>query len=431
MRYQCDKKTRGQLRDLLYERMTPQLIASEFAIDRERARRQVRAHLHQIFIQGLIPQVPANRFQDAIDDMIHSLLGFGPIDELLMSEDVTEIMVNGPSQIFFERSGRLFPSDRSFSDEEALRGVIDRIISPLGRRIDEQTPIVNARLAEGHRVHAVIPPLALDGPILTIRKFRSQIFTLSELVDKGSLPPWLSQLFRWAVSLRLNIAVTGGTGSGKTTLLNALSLEIGHGERIITIEDSAELKFHAHPHVVRLESRAPNIEGEGEISIRDLVITSLRMRPDRIVVGEVRGGETLEMLQAMNTGHDGSLTTVHANSPFELIPRLITMVGYGSSMATDQITAQIGAALDMVIHQSRLSDGSRKVTSVCEVIQENNGGCRIKEIVRFDQTGLSSTGAIEGEASIVRIPGFLENLVTKGITTQEEVDSWCSQMRCS
>jgi len=431
MTYQCDRKTRTQLRDLLYQRMSPQQIAGDFAKNRGAARKQVQAHLHQILVQGLVPQIPTHRFFEAIEDTIQALLGFGPIDDLLSEEQVTEIMVNGPSQIFYEREGRIFPSDRKFADEAALRGVIDRIISPLGRRIDEQTPIVNARLVEGHRVHAIIPPLSLEGPTLTIRKFRSKIYTLAELVDLNSFPGWLLQLLRWAVLLRLNIAVTGGTGSGKTTLLNALSLEIGHGERIITIEDSAELKFHAHPHVVRLEARAPNIEGQGEISIRDLVITSLRMRPDRIVVGEVRGGEALEMLQAMNTGHDGSLTTVHANSPFELIPRLITMVGYGSAMATDQVTAQIGAALDLVVHQSRFSDGSRKVSSVCEVTQDKSAGCNLTEVMRFSQTGLSKTGQVKGESIVCSRPTFLDALVVQGIATEEEVRRWELLTSCS
>ena len=428
MSYQCDITTRIRLRDLLYERMDPQSIAQDFVIDQARTRNQVQAHLQQILAAGHAPHIPTYYHQDAIDDTINALLGFGPIDELLADEDITEVMVNGPGQIYFERAGRLYPSDRSFSDEETLRGVIDRIISPLGRRIDEQTPIVNARLADGHRVHAIIPPLALDGPTLTIRKFRAHIYTLTELAELDALPLWLVQLLRWAVALRLNIAVTGGTGSGKTTLLNALSLEIGHGERIITIEDSAELKFHAHPHVVRLESRMPNIEGEGEVAIRDLVITSLRMRPDRIVVGEVRGAEALEMLQAMNTGHDGSLTTVHANSPFELISRLITMVSYGSSMGASQIATQIGAAIDLVIHQSRLGDGSRRVTSVCEVGIGKGGECALKEIARFEQTGVSDFGLVEGRMVLCENPRFLDALHVKGIATPEEVSTWRSQI---
>ncbi|MCL2818556.1 MAG: CpaF family protein [Actinomycetia bacterium] len=424
-----DRKTRTQLCDLLYERISPETIAAECSKDRMQARAQVKAHLQQILIGGSVPQIPMNRYAEAIEDMINSLLGFGPIDDLLSDEEITEVMVNGPKKIFYERDGHLFPSDRTFGDEEALRGVIDRIISPLGRRIDEQTPIVNARLKEGHRVHAIIPPVVLDGPTLTVRKFRAKIYTLSELAGLGSFPDWISVLLRWMVLLRLNIAVTGGTGSGKTTLLNALSLEIGHGERIITIEDSAELKFHAHPHVVRLEARAQNIEGYGEITIRDLVITSLRMRPDRIVVGEVRGGEALEMLQAMNTGHDGSLTTVHANSPFELISRLTTMVSYNSSMGTDQITAQIASALDIVIHQSRLSDGSRRVTSICEVVPDKEAGCRLVEIVRFEQTGLSENGEVVGRNTLCHRPLFLDDLAIKGIATRREVLTWQAQTR--
>ena len=429
MSYQCDLKTRTKLCELLYQRMSPETIAHDCALDRARTRAQVKALLKQILIQGALPQIAEQYYGDAIEDILQTLLGFGAIDELLEDESITEIMVNGPEQIFYERAGRLYRSDRIFIDEESLRGVIDRIISPLGRRIDEQTPIVNARLKEGHRVHAIIPPLALDGPTLTIRKFRSQIYTLTELVDLKTVEPWLAQMLRWMVMARLNIAVTGGTGSGKTTLLNALSLEIGHGERIITIEDSAELKFHAHPHVVRLEARAKNIEGFGEITIRDLVITSLRMRPDRIVVGEVRGGEALEMLQAMNTGHDGSLTTVHANSPFELIPRLITMVSYLSTMVTDQITAQIGAALDIVIHQARFADGSRKVTSICEVDADKDEGCRLTEIVRFDQKGLSDDGQIEGETTLCHTPRFLDVLPTKGIASRQEVQAWNHSIR--
>lgn len=425
--YRCDRKIQTRLCDLLYERMTPRQIAQDFSTDPQRTRKQVAVYLQQILAAGMLPQIPVQHYSILINDTIHTLLGFGPIDDLLDDEQVTEIMVNGPSKVFFEREGRLFPSDKVFGDEESLRGVIDRIISPLGRRIDEQTPIVNARLAQGHRVHAIIPPLSLDGPMLTIRKFRSRIYTLSELSSLGSMPEWVAQLLRWAVLSRLNIAVTGGTGSGKTTLLNALSLEIGHGERIITIEDSAELKFHAHPHVVRLEARAPNIEGQGEVSIRDLVITSLRMRPDRIVVGEVRGGEALEMLQAMNTGHDGSLTTVHANSPFELIARLITMVGYHSNMATNQITTQIAAALDIVIHQSRLSDGMRKITSICEMEADEKTGCRMLELIRFEQTGLSSTGYVEGRAILLKRPAFLKVLEVKGIATSQEVDTWYAQ----
>ncbi|MCL2025090.1 MAG: CpaF family protein [Coriobacteriia bacterium] len=420
----CDKTMRDKLRERLYERISPEQITREVAHDAALARKQIFAYLQQILAAGAVPQLAPHQHSAAAQEVVCEILGFGPIDELLADEHITEIMVNGADCIFFERGGRLYPSSATFEDDEALRGIIDRIISPLGRRIDEQTPIVNARLAEGHRVHAVIPPLALDGPTLTIRKFRSRIYSLSELSTLGALPVWLAQLLHWAVRSRLNIAVTGGTGSGKTTLLNALSLEIPHGERIITIEDSAELKFHAHPHVVRLESRAANIEGSGEISIRDLAIASLRMRPDRIVVGEVRGAEALEMLQAMNTGHDGSLTTAHANSPHELVARLVTMVGYGSDMGTDQITSQITAAIDLVVHQARLSDGSRKITSVCELIADTDTGYKVVEVAHFNQEGVGDDGVVVGEMSLNKEPDFLASVVARGVATEEEVDAW-------
>lgn len=249
-----------------------------------------------------------------IDEILDDVVGLGPLQPLIEDDTVTEIMINGCRSAFFERGGVLHPIEHAFEDDEQIRVLIDRIISPLGRRIDERSPIVNARLKTGYRVNAVIPPVAIDGPILTIRKFSDRICSLDELVGLGSLPLWYAQLLSCAVSLRQDLAVAGGTGSGKTTLLNALSCEISTGERIVTIEDSAELKFAHHPHVVRLEAREASIEGEGAVTIRDLVTNALRMRPDRIVVGEVRGAECCDMLQAMNTGHDGSLTTLHAGS---------------------------------------------------------------------------------------------------------------------
>ena len=248
--------------------------------------------------------------EEVVVEVLDDVVGLGPLQPLIEDDSVTEIMVNGCMSTYFEQAGTLHAMGRLFDDDEQIRILIDRIISPLGRRIDERSPIVNARLSQGYRVNAVIPPIAIDGPILTIRKFSDRISSLKELVDLGSLPEWYAQLLSCAVSLRQDLAVAGGTGSGKTTLLNALSCEIPVGERIVTIEDSAELKFSRHPHVVRLEARAASIEGEGEVTIRDLVTNALRMRPDRIVVGEVRGAECIDMLQAMNTGHDGSLTTL-------------------------------------------------------------------------------------------------------------------------
>lgn len=272
-----------------------------------------------------------------IDEILDDVVGLGPLQPLIEDDTVTEIMINGCRSAFFERGGVLYPIEHAFEDDEQIRVLIDRIISPLGRRIDERSPIVNARLKTGYRVNAVIPPVAIDGPILTIRKFSDRICSLDELVGLGSLPLWYAQLLSCAVSLRQDLAVAGGTGSGKTTLLNALSCEISTGERIVTIEDSAELKFAHHPHVVRLEAREASIEGEGAVTIRDLVTNALRMRPDRIVVGEVRGAECCDMLQAMNTGHDGSLTTLHAGSEQETVVRLTLLARYGIDLPRELV----------------------------------------------------------------------------------------------
>ena len=291
-----------------------------------------------------------------IDEILDDVVGLGPLQPLIEDDTVTEIMINGCRSAFFERGGVLHPIEHAFEDDEQIRVLIDRIISPLGRRIDERSPIVNARLKTGYRVNAVIPPVAIDGPILTIRKFSDRICSLDELVGLGSLPLWYAQLLSCAVSLRQDLAVAGGTGSGKTTLLNALSCEISTGERIVTIEDSAELKFAHHPHVVRLEAREASIEGEGAVTIRDLVTNALRMRPDRIVVGEVRGAECCDMLQAMNTGHDGSLTTLHAGSEQETVVRLTLLARYGIDLPSELIEEQIAMALD----------GRRRARALCD-----------------------------------------------------------------
>ena len=285
-----------------------------------------------------------------IDEILDDVVGLGPLQPLIEDDTVTEIMINGCRSAFFERGGVLHPIEHAFEDDEQIRVLIDRII---GRRIDERSPIVNARLKTGYRVNAVIPPVAIDGPILTIRKFSDRICSLDELVGLGSLPLWYAQLLSCAVSLRQDLAVAGGTGSGKTTLLNALSCEISTGERIVTIEDSAELKFAHHPHVVRLEAREASIEGEGAVTIRDLVTNALRMRPDRIVVGEVRGAECCDMLQAMNTGHDGSLTTLHAGSEQETVVRLTLLARYGIDLPSELIEEQIAMALDGIVMSER------------------------------------------------------------------------------
>lgn len=360
-----------------------------------------------------------------IEDIRAQLLGYGLIDELLKNPEVSEVMVNSTNSIYFEREGKLYRHTASYENEEELRSLIDRIVAPLGRRIDESSPLVNGRLPEGHRVHAIIPPLAIDGPTLTVRKFRNRVYSLGELSDMGAIPPKMALFLKWMVLLRKNIAISGGTGSGKTTFLNALSLVIPFQERIITIEDSAELKFHRHPHVVRLESRASSIEGTGEISIRDLVITSLRMRPDRIVVGEVRGAESLEMLQAMNTGHDGSMTTLHANSATEVITRLVTMVGYGARLSEEQILSQIASAFQLIIHLERQTDGSRKVQTMS--LLERGGSLR-GEYTRGSQSRFSLRTIMAysgGNRWTLSIPqNLIDEIAQQEIASKEELQQW-------
>ena len=353
-----------------------------------------------------------------IDEILDDVVGLGPLQPLIEDDTVTEIMINGCRSAFFERGGVLYPIEHAFEDDEQIRVLIDRIISPLGRRIDERGPIVNARLKTGYRVNAVIPPVAIDGPILTIRKFSDRICSLDELVGLGSLPLWYAQLLSCAVSLRQDLAVAGGTGSGKTTLLNALSCEISTGERIVTIEDSAELKFAHHPHVVRLEAREASIEGEGAVTIRDLVTNALRMRPDRIVVGEVRGAECCDMLQAMNTGHDGSLTTLHAGSEQETVVRLTLLARYGIDLPSELIEEQIAMALDGIVMSERHADGRRFVSSYSGVRRAASGGVELERYVTFD--------AAECTWTLDREPPFIAEGLRSGTLTQEEVDEWRS-----
>ncbi len=359
--------------------------------------------------------------QRLIDRYLDSVFGFGPLENLLENDEITEIMVNGSSSCFYEMGGRLYETDSVFSSDSQVYALIDKIISPLGRRVDESSPMVNARLPEGHRVNVIIPPLAIDGPVVTIRKFRSKIYSLDELENLGSFDVVMKTLMIWAVRRRCNIAVSGGTGSGKTTLLNALSTQIPLSERILTIEDSAELRFSEHPHVVRLEARPQNSEGVGEVTIKDLVINSLRMRPDRIVVGECRGAEALDMLQAMNTGHDGSLTTLHANSPSEAISRLTMMVRYGAELPVEVIENQIATALDMVIQTTRNSDGKRFVNELVGYSYDTEQRtCVIQHFYAWD--------SVKKVGRWSSYPDWVNELVPLGIATQEEVDAWKQQV---
>ena len=349
-------------------------------------------------------------------EIIDEALGLGPLEDLMNDDDVSEIMVNGPSCIYIERSGKLTRSAKKFSDSRALRLVIERIISPLGRHIDEASPMVDARLPDGSRVNATIEPLSLDGPTLTIRRFGKYRMTMDDLIGIGSVTAPIVDLLRAAVEARLNIVISGGTGSGKTTLLNMLSGFIPSTERILTIEDAAELNLHQE-HVVRLEARPANVEGRGEIRIRDLVKNALRMRPDRIVVGECRSGEALDMLQAMNTGHDGSLTTIHANTPRDCLSRMETLVMMaGYDIPVRAIREQVAGAIDVVVQTARLRDGSRKITSVSEIVGMEGDVVTMQEIVAYTQHGLDKQGNVAGDFVYTGVqPSFMKRLDEYGI----------------
>jgi septum site-determining protein MinD len=357
-----------------------------------------------------------------VKEILDEALGLGPLEDLLRDTDVSEIMVNGIDQVYVERKGKLTLTDYRFLTEDQLRAIIERIVTPLGRRIDEKSPMVDARLEDGSRVNAIIPPLAIDGPSLTIRKFSKKPLGVPDLIRFGSFTQQMAQFFEAAVLARQNIVISGGTGSGKTTLLNVLSSFVPEDERIVTIEDSAELQL-PQEHVVRLESRPPNIEGQGAITIRDLVRNALRMRPDRIVVGECRAGEALDMLQAMNTGHDGSLTTVHANTPRDALSRLETLcLMAGLDLPARAIREQIASAINLVFQQSRLSDGSRRVTHVSEITGREGEVFTIADIFLFKQTGITPEGKVQGQfVPTGVIPKFIEGLSRRGIKVPREI----------
>lgn len=354
--------------------------------------------------------------EEVVSQVLDEVFGFGPITTLLRDETISEVMVNGPSRVYVERKGKLELTDVTFRDDEHIQTIIERIISPLGRRIDESSPMVDARLPDGSRVNAIIPPLALNGPVLTIRKFSKSLLGIPELINFGSLTPDMATFVGACVRGRMNVVVSGGTGAGKTSTLNIIASFIPDDERIVTIEDSAELQL-IQDHVVSLETRPPNLDGKGEIAIRDLVRNALRMRPDRLVIGEVRGGEALDMLQAMNTGHDGSLTTGHANSPRDIISRLETMVLMaGMEIPIKAIREQIASAVDLIVHQSRLQDGSRKITHITEVVGMEGDIITLQDIFLFNKIGVDERGRVIGrhKATGVR-PKFMERLQSMGI----------------
>ncbi|RLQ84896.1 CpaF family protein [Planomicrobium sp. Y74] len=349
-------------------------------------------------------------------ELTNDLTGYGPINPLLLDEEISEIMVNGPKQVYAERAGKIVLTDVTFRDNEHVMAVLEKIVAPLGRRIDESSPMVDARLKDGSRVNAIIPPLALGGPTITIRKFSKDPFTVKDLIRFGTLTEEMAEFIKACVEAKLNIFVSGGTGSGKTTTLNVLSSFISNTDRIVTIEDAAELQL-GQEHVVSLETRPPNIEGKGSISIRDLVRNSLRMRPDRIVIGEVRSGEALDMLQAMNTGHDGSLATGHSNSPRDMVSRLETMVLMaGMDLPIRAIREQIAGALHVIIQQSRLKDGTRRITNITEVQGLEGDVIVLQDIFVFKQFGVDPDGKINGKLVPTGIrPHFYEQMEYEGI----------------
>jgi pilus assembly protein CpaF len=382
---------------------------------------QIRRIVEDMLVDDETPLSRQEREQ-IIVEVQHETFGLGPIEPLMQDPSVSDVLVNGPKHVYIERRGKLERTKVIFRDDAHLLQVIDRIVSAVGRRIDESSPMVDARLADGSRVNAIIPPLALDGPVLSIRRFSAEPYKMSDLIEFGTLTPALAEFIRAAVQARLNVLVSGGTGAGKTTLLNVLSNAIPSSERIVTIEDSAELQLQQE-HVVRLETRPPNIEGAGAVTQRDLLRNALRMRPDRIVVGEVRGPEVLDMLQAMNTGHDGSLSTVHANSARDALSRLETMVLMsGMTLPLRAMRDYIASALDMVIHVGRLSDGTRKILRVAEISGMEEDVVTTQDIFLFQQDGIGQDGRVRGfhRASGIR-PKFMERLVRAGIQLGPEI----------
>ncbi|GAA5345770.1 CpaF family protein [Planifilum fimeticola] len=360
--------------------------------------------------------IPRHERDRLITRIIDESVGYGPLEPLLEDDEITEIVVNGPYEVYYEKKGRLHKTDIQFRDEEALRHVIDRIVAPIGRRIDVSSPMVDARLPDGSRVNAVIPPISLKGSLLSIRKFRKEPIHLDDLVGFGSLTPDMAKFLTSLVKAKLNLIISGGTGSGKTTLLNALACFIPEHERIVTIEDMAELRI-PHGHVAGMEARPPNVEGKGEVTIRQLVRNALRMRPDRIIVGEVRGAEAFDMLQAMNTGHEGSLTTVHANSPDDAMRRLEAMVMMsGAELPSAIIREYLVGAIDFIIQIGRLPDGQRKMLSIAEMQKEDDGRYKMVEIFKFIQTNVDEKGNVQGYFSPTgTLPKCLGRLKAYGV----------------
>jgi len=402
------------LKNRIQDRLIAELDPTMDVSHTDEVRRTIEEMYDTILAQESIILSRTER-QRLFEQIVAEILGYGPIEPLLADETITEIMINGAKSIFIERHGKIEKVNTSFESDEHLMRIIDRIVAPLGRRIDESSPYVDARLPDGSRINAIIPPLSLVGPVLTIRKFARIPLTVENLIDFGTITPEAIEFLKACVIARLNIVISGGTGSGKTTFLNILSGFIPNDERIITVENAAELQLRQE-HVVTLESRPPNIEGKGEVTIRDLVINCLRMRPDRIVVGECRGGEALDMLQAMNTGHDGSLTTVHSNSPRDTLARLETMtLMAGMDLPLRAIREQVASAINLIVHQERMKDGSRKIVNITEVQGMEGDVIVMSDIFVFEQTGIEA-GKVIGRLRPTGIrPKFIERIEAANI----------------
>jgi pilus assembly protein CpaF len=408
-----------RFRDFLIDRVSSEIDGRK--IDSNDYRATIAKKIQSVYEQtGL--QISKETSQRIMTMAYNEIIGYGPIQPLLDDPDVSEIMVNGPNKVFVEKKGKLTKTGITFDNDDHVMRVIERIILPLGRRIDADSPTVDARLPDGSRVNAIMRPVAIDGPSITIRKFRKEKLLVKDLIEYGSLTSSMAEFLRACVVSRMNMVISGGTGSGKTTLLNVLSAYIPEDERIVTIEDAAELQLQ-QDHVVRLETKNPNVEGVGEVNIRDLVRNALRMRPDRILVGECRGGEALDMLQAMNTGHDGSLTTIHANTPRDAISRLEVLVMMaGLDLPIVVIRQMIATAVDVIVQQTRMKDGTRKVTNITEVAGMEGDTVVLTDIFKFEQTGISVDGKIEGTIKPTGMrPLFSPRLEDAGFKLKPEI----------